>query len=114
MDDVTAELGTQFCVFSDKICPQLQTQELPYKSAAHQICQAKVSHQSRVNTGINGNNPCQKNFNLNIYKYHSLGDYIATIRRLGTTDSYNTTMVYVLYSHCTATCNLIDLILGGA
>ena len=65
----------------------------------------KPNHQSRVNTGINGNDPCQKNFNLNTHKYHSLGDYIATIHRLGTTDSYNTTMVYVL---------LIDLILGGA
>ena len=114
MDDVTAELGTQFCVFSDKICPQFQTQELPHESAAHQRHQAKANHQSRVNTGINSNNPRQKNFNLNTYKYHSLGDYIATIRRLGTTDSYNTTTVYVLYSHCTATCNLIDLILGGA
>lgn len=32
----------------------------------------------------------RKKFGLRSYKYHSLGDYPATIRRFGTTDSYST------------------------
>ena len=31
-----------------------------------------------------------KDFSLNTYKVHALGDYTATIRRYGTTDSYST------------------------
>ena len=34
-----------------------------------------------------------KHFNLNTYKIHSLGDYTATIRKYGTTDSYSTELV---------------------
>lgn len=39
-----------------------------------------------------GNSPCRwlKTLNLNTYKAHSHGDYAATIRRYGTTDSYTT------------------------
>lgn len=32
----------------------------------------------------------KKSFNLQTYKFHALGDYVASIRRLGTTDSYST------------------------
>ena len=39
-------------------------------------------------TGAAGRRP--KTLNLNTYKYHALGDYTATIRRYGTTDSYST------------------------
>ena len=38
--------------------------------------------------------PYLENFNLETYKYHLLGDYIAMICRFGTTDSYSTTMVF--------------------
>lgn len=31
-----------------------------------------------------------KKLNLNTYKFHALGDYVRTIRMLGTTDSYST------------------------
>jgi hypothetical protein len=31
-----------------------------------------------------------KQLNLKTYKYHSLGDYVDTIKRFGTTDSYST------------------------
>lgn len=31
--------------------------------------------------------------NLNTYKVHALGDYVETIRRYGTTDSYSTESV---------------------
>jgi hypothetical protein len=36
------------------------------------------------------NGPKRRKFNLRVYKYHALGDYAKTIRRLGTTDSFST------------------------
>jgi hypothetical protein len=41
----------------------------------------------------------QKTFNLNTYKFHALGDYAATIRQFGTTDSYTTEMVCLFFAH---------------
>lgn len=35
----------------------------------------------------------KKTMNLNTYKVHALGDYVDTIRRLGTSDSYSTELV---------------------
>jgi hypothetical protein len=35
----------------------------------------------------------KKGFNLQTYKFHALGDYAATIRRYGTTDSFSTERV---------------------
>lgn len=96
MDEVTVGLGKQFRDFRDKICPKFQTRELPREAAARQRRRAKESCRTRGNTGTDGN-PRQKNINLDIYKYHSLGDYAATIRRIGTTDSYSTTTVFVLF-----------------
>ena len=37
---------------------------------------------------IGGKRP--KTFNLLTYKYHSLADYVATIKLLGTTESFST------------------------
>jgi hypothetical protein len=38
-----------------------------------------------------------KTFNLDTYKYHSLGDYVEHIRQYGTTDSYSTEPVRCLH-----------------
>ena len=35
-------------------------------------------------------------FNLVMYKYHALADYVDIIRKYGTTDSYSTELVRVL------------------
>jgi hypothetical protein len=37
-----------------------------------------------------------KPFILKTYKFHALGDYVATIKRFGTTDSYSTEIVSTL------------------
>lgn len=37
----------------------------------------------------------RKTMNLNTYKVHALGDYVETIRKYGTTDSYSTELVSV-------------------
>jgi hypothetical protein len=41
--------------------------------------------------------PKVKNLNLSTYKLHALGDYVRTIRLFGTTDSYSTQIVSVLF-----------------
>lgn len=97
MDDVTVQLGSQFREFRDKICAQFQTRELPRETAARQRRRSKQNHRSTGNSGSHSTDPLQKIFNLDIYKYHSLGDYTSTIRRLGTTDSYSTTTVCWLF-----------------
>jgi hypothetical protein len=38
-----------------------------------------------------------KTFNLNTYKHHALGDYVSTIRKYGTTDSYSTEPVCIFF-----------------
>lgn len=40
----------------------------------------------------------RKTLNLNTYKDHSLGDYVESIRRYGTTDSYSTEAVSLAWS----------------
>ena len=98
LDDVAAKLGWQFHEFCDKICPQFQTHELPHEAAAHQRCCSKQNHHSGENSVAQfSKDPCQKIFNLDTYKYHSLGDYTSTIHRFGTTNSYSTTMVCGLF-----------------
>lgn len=42
----------------------------------------------------------RKTLNLNTYKDHSLGDYVETIRRYGTVDSYSTELVNLCIIAC--------------
>ena len=44
-------------------------------------------------------NPSMPSFNCNTVKLHSLGDYARTILRLGTTDSYSTSLVWHSFHH---------------
>jgi hypothetical protein len=52
-----------------------------------------------TNSHPGGNKRRQKSFSLNTYKVHALGDYAATIRRYGTTDSYSTEPVRNICYH---------------
>lgn len=94
LDDVTTELGDAFRKFESKICPIFSTQELPREAEARQRRQLKEN-------GTNGKKKLnvvslrkKKEFNLQTYKWHSLGDYVKTISKYGSTDSYSTELVY--------------------
>ena len=69
--------------FRDKTSEEFNTVELPRGSDARK-----------------GGSPKKKTLNLNTYKFHALGDYVATIRLFGTTDSYSTLLVSFI-PHCT-------------
>ena len=94
MDEVTTCLGKAFRHFEDKVCSAYNANELP--------CEANARHRRR-NADATGkakstnDGPRKKRFNLRIYKYHALGDYVKTIRRLGTSDSYSTTPVSIVH-----------------
>jgi hypothetical protein len=93
LSQVTTSLGNSLREFEGKTCTMFQTRELERERTARQRRQEK-------NTSSNGEKPKpsapkkkarkQKLLNLNTYKLHALGDYVSTIRRYGTTDSYTT------------------------
>jgi hypothetical protein len=63
----------------------------PSDQLKHQLSGVAVeSEDVATDASPNGNAKRLKAFNLNTYKLHALGDYTATIRRYGTTDSYST------------------------
>ena len=72
---VTREFCHLMRQFRDKTLDKFNTVELP-REAGTQKGGAK-----------------KKVLNLNTYKFHALGDYVATIRLFGTTDSYPTQLV---------------------
>jgi hypothetical protein len=99
LDEVTASLGRQLRYFAKYTCSKFVTKELPSEEAARGRRQAKKAASANKagrpapaaakQDGASN----QKTFNLFTYKWHSLGDYVRTIRFFGTTDSYSTQTV---------------------
>ena len=103
LDEVTTSLGTGFRHFQDRICPAYNSKELPRETdARHRRRQKEASRQRRPNAHVkkkaklDRDAPRKKKFNLQTYKHHSLGDYVKTIRQLGTSDSFSTTTVRII------------------
>jgi len=109
MDDVTTEMGAEFRMFSATTCSAFSTQELPRETAARSRRALKKSRGKNPSAdAVQGpskapsaqpaekpDTPRLKRFNLQTYKYHSLGDTAKTIRRYGTSDSFSTEPVSV-------------------
>jgi hypothetical protein len=99
LDDATTALGHQLREFSQKTCPAFDTRELKQEAQARIRRESKKAmSQSRTTELPNAKKSSNasrrlKTFNLATYKIHALGDYAATIRRFGTTDSYTTETV---------------------
>ena len=80
---MTTSFGNRLRAFKEKTCKIYPTRELECERAARvrrKSTQQESNHSTRQ----------PKQLNLNTYKYHALGDYVHTIRRFGTTDSYST------------------------
>jgi hypothetical protein len=80
---VTTEVGRQLRKFRDTTCSAFGGAEPEANAASH----GRRSRHSKKNTD---QGPAM---NLFTYKYHAMGDYEATIRTFGTTDSYSTQIV---------------------
>jgi hypothetical protein len=96
MNDVTASLGKAFRNFNATVCPVYSTRELPRESAARRRRQNPKSTEPTGKAKAFDGESRKKCFNLQTYKYHSLDDYVETIRQLGTTDSFSTAIVSVI------------------
>lgn len=97
LDSLTKEFGILMRQFRDLTCSQFRTVELPRELTArnrqHQSAQDKTfsAHPSALGTASSSRK--SKTLNLFTPKFHSLGDYVQTIRKFGGTDSYSTQAV---------------------
>jgi hypothetical protein len=108
----TSRLGVEFRKFANKTCAAFDTRELAREAEARKRRQQKKTQArsapmkpgpARSNNSTAGglndtvsvaggkaNGPRPMKFSLRTYKFHALGDYVHTIRRVGTSDSYST------------------------
>ena len=93
LSKVTGSLGNGLRMFEAKTCAVYQTREMERERVARQRRQDGSAASTTTPSGCNGRKP--KALNLRTYKLHALGDYVETIRRLGTTDSYSTQPVSI-------------------
>jgi hypothetical protein len=112
MDHVTSAVGEQFRDFKATVCSAYVTHELRQEVEARTRRNAKQAakqtgkHSSSVLEQRNAavelqtsskNAQRTKTFNFQTYKFHALGDYVSTIRRYGTSDSYSSEPVSPVY-----------------
>ena len=102
MDEVTTAVGHQFRHFKATVCSAFNTHELRQEVEARARRDAKQA--AKQQGGQKGKQRAPlvepeskksgkkrfKVFNFQTYKFHALGDYVSTIRRYGTSDSYST------------------------
>lgn len=96
-EQATSALGRVVRKFARTTCDEYATTELPSETAARGRRTAALNAKRAANgarqkpTQANGKK--SKRLNLNTYKWHSLGHYPPSVRRVGTTDSHNTQIV---------------------
>jgi hypothetical protein len=134
LDLQTTKLGKQFHQFKVKVCSAYTTQELDREVNARTHWQAKeasrwagaTAQQPKAETNAKGKQKAspeqllgaqlprqprkKRSFNLNTYKFHALGNYVASICHFGTMDSYSTEPVSLNLSHAHS---LTKLLSGG-
>lgn len=107
LDELTTTLGNDLRVFKSTTCAAFETKELRKEASARRRRQtARTSVANATGASVPHQPPAtvpmarkHREFNMNTYKTHSLGDYVETIRWLGTTDSYSTESVSCLSQH---------------
>ena len=98
LDDLSTShtrLGKYLRLFNSVVCPACHPRELPSEVIARNRRRAaKASHPNLASPEeVSSLSAKRKEFNMNVYKFHALGDYPEAIRRHGTTDSYSTQIV---------------------
>ena len=84
--------------FAVNVAPKYTTKESPKEVAA------RGARQQKSGKAASGGGALNVQYKIDRIKLHSLGDYTTTIRRYGTSDSYNTALVssffQVVYFEC--------------
>jgi hypothetical protein len=96
LDQETTDLGRQLRDFENETCSVYKTHELKREAAVRKRRQSKkgpTAGSSAMTDGQAAKQRRPKTLNLQTYKTHSLGDYVATIKQYGTTDSYTSAIV---------------------
>jgi hypothetical protein len=111
LNQTTHEIGNEFRKFAGRTCTAFNTRELAREVAARKHRrqkQAKTSalgdptvhlisaSSSQPTACTKDDGPRPKTFSLDTY-IHALGDYVQTISQFGTTDSYSTEPVSIIY-----------------
>jgi len=91
--ETTWALGASLQQFVKIICSSYAMKELPREEAAWVCHRAKASAQGKGTTTSDKPSSTCGHFNMNTYKLHALGDYVANIWLYGMTDSYSTQVV---------------------
>jgi len=91
----TKKSASRYCqTATSDVCALDATNQTPPSSKAAATPpatgQPQASGQASSGSQPKGAGRRFKTFNLNTYKFHSYGDYVATIRKHGTMDSYST------------------------
>lgn len=127
LDGLTTQLGELLRNFQEETCTEYDTQELNRERAAWMrqtagnptANETNLEHvadaigsssktpitddtpnarpEVRASKSTNSAGKLRKTLNLNTYKDHSLGDYVESIRRYGTVDSYSTEAASPVY-----------------
>jgi hypothetical protein len=93
LEDSTVRLGQILRKFKEKTCATYETYDLPSEEAARGRRKAKLSAQGKGKQATGRTTKKKRDFNLDTYKFHSLGDYASTIRLFGTSDNTSTQLV---------------------
>ena len=89
--------------FQRVTCAAFKTHELPTEATSRQRRElAELNAGRRKKEARSASLP--KTFNLNTYKFHALGDYVAMIKMFGTTDSFSTQIVSPWHSFLLTAC----------
>lgn len=97
-DTATVVLGQSIRKFSKTTCSSYHTTELPQEYATRGRRTAALASRQPISVKEGkkkSTGPKVKKLNLETYKYHALGDYPNTIRRMGTTDNFSTQPVSI-------------------
>jgi hypothetical protein len=105
LDESTKAFGKQIRYFQSHTCSFFDTRELPHEEAARSRRRKKKNlspiapapSTATPSAGTKKKKPKKKEFNLILVKLHALGDYVKTIKTFGTTDSYSTQPVWILF-----------------
>ncbi|KAJ3019645.1 hypothetical protein NUW54_g25 [Trametes sanguinea] len=100
LEHLIGSLGQAMCVFTSNVCPDYNTWELDKEVEARQWRQARKSLKSKgpgqaqditPSARSKGHVDCpRKDFNLNTYKFHHLGDHTTSAHLVGSLDGPST------------------------
>jgi hypothetical protein len=108
LQKATDELGLVMRAFRDETCVKFNTMELPWEQEIWHRRELKSQNQGKAPSQTAGTRKSRA-LNLFTYKYHSLGDYVQTIRCFGTSDNFSSQIVACVLIFCLSICNdLID------